>query len=371
MTNRCGSPEPTGTRGAERAGAGRGISLALGGGGARGLAHIGVLQVLEREGLAPGFIAGTSMGGLIGALVASGLCAAEILRLARRFRFPRWFIPGGLLAWDRLFPGVADQLPPSFDRLSTPLALSAVDLEEGCPVVLDQGILLPAVRASCAIPGVLAPERIEGRWMVDGGVVNVVPVDLAWIADPDLVVAVRIGGPRVRRMPQLGWRVTKLLSRLGGAMPNPGTAKMSLEVLTRAVEISLEHQASLCAAMTDPELWIEPDLGSMGLRDFNCLDAAVSAGRRAAQAALPDLDRLLARGPRQSPERVGRIEYCRDPVCSMVVPPQRARATSMHQGVRYFFCSVNCRDRFVRAPARYLRGSDPPEGPPGSGYDPG
>jgi len=348
------------------AGAAAGVSLALGGGGARGLAHIGVLQVLEQEGVIPGFIAGTSMGGLIGALLASGLRAAEILLLARRFRFPRWFLPGGIVAWERLFPAVADALPRSFDQLRTPLALCAVDLEEGCQVVLDRGDLLPAVRASCAIPGVLAPERIQGRWLVDGGVVNVVPVDLAWIADPDLVVAVRIGGPRIRRMPQLGWRVTRMLSRLGAAMPNPGTAKMSLEVLARAVEISLEHQASLCAAMTDPELWIEPDLGSMGLRDFDCLDAAVAAGRRAAQEALPDLHRLLARGPRLSAIRVGRAEYCRDPVCSMVVPPQRARATSDHRGVRYYFCSVNCHDRFVRAPGRYLRGADPTERPSSS-----
>lgn len=364
MTSLCGLPETAKPSKPGIAGAAPGISLALGGGGARGLAHIGVLQVLERAGVAPGFIAGTSMGGLIGALLGSGLRTAEILRLARRFRFPRWFLPGSLVAWERLFPAVANTLPRSFDQLRTRLALCAVDLEEGCQVVLDRGDLLPAVRASCAIPGVLPPEPIDGRWLVDGGVVNVVPVDLAWIADPDVVVAVRIGGPRVRRMPQLGWRVTRMLSRLGAAMPNPGTAKMSLEVLTRAVEISLEHQASLCAAMTDPELWIEPDLGSMGLRDFDCLDAAVAAGRRAAQEALPELHRLLAREPRPSADRVGHTEYCRDPVCSMIVPPQRARATSEHRGVRYHFCSVNCRDRFVRGPGRYLRGVDQTEGPP-------
>lgn len=330
------------------------LALALGGGGARGLAHIGVLEVLEREGLAPGFVAGTSLGGLVGALHASGQSSQQLVQIARSFRFPRWFLPGGLLGWGRIFPSAAEALPARFADLVTPLALTAVDIEEGSQVVLHTGSLLPAVRATCAIPGVLPPERINGRWLIDGGVANVLPVDVAWMADPDLVIAVRVGGPRARRMPQLAWRTTGMLYGLGRFIPNPATAKASFEILARAAEIILERQTALSAAMTDPEVLIEPELGDMGLRDFHRLEDAVAAGRRAADAALPALERLLASPRRQSTGAPDAPNRHVDPVCAMVIHPMRARATATHGGGLYYFCSVNCRDRFLRSPARYL-----------------
>ncbi len=231
----------------------------LGGGGARALAHIGVLQVLELEGIKASFVAGSSMGGLLGALHASGLPSRSLLEIARHFRFPRWFLPGGVLSWARIFPSAAEALPARFEDLRTPLALTAVDIEEGSQVVLHTGGLLPAV----------------------------LPVDLAWMADPDLVVAVRVGGPRARRLPQLRWPATGILSRLGSFVPNPATAKMSFELLARAAEIILERQTALCAAMTDPEVLIEPELGDMGLRDFDRLDDAVAVGRRSGRAQPP------------------------------------------------------------------------------------
>lgn len=330
------------------------LAIVLGGGGARALAHIGVLQVLELEGIKASFVAGSSMGGLLGALHASGLPARSLLEIARHFRFPRWFLPGGVLSWARIFPSAAEALPARFEDLRTPLALTAVDIEEGSQVVLQTGGLLPAVRATCAIPGVLPPECLGGRWLVDGGLVNVLPVDLAWMADPDLVVAVRVGGPRARRLPQLRWPATGILSRLGSFVPNPATAKMSFELLARAAEIILERQTALCAAMTDPEVLIEPELGDMGLRDFDRLDVAVAAGRRAAEAALPALVRLLGTERRRSADGADALSRHFDPVCAMVIHPVRARATADHEGVRYYFCSVNCRDRFLRSPARYL-----------------
>ena len=340
------------------------VALALGGGGARALAHIGVLQVLEREGVAPDFIAGSSMGGLIGALHASGLASRDLVRIAQSFRFPRWFLPGGLLGWEQIFPSAAGALPATFEDLAAPLAIAATDIEEGCQVVLHTGGLLPAVRATCALPGVLPPERIGARWLVDGGVVNVLPVDVAWMADPDLVIAVRVGGPRARRLPQLAWRTTGILSRLGHFVPNPATAKISFELLTRAAEIILERQTALCAAMTDPEVLIEPELGDMGLRDFHLLGDAVAAGHRAAEAALPALTHLLASPRQRSAETPEALSRQFDPVCAMVIHPMRARATATHEGVLYYFCSANCCDRFLRSPARYLGSMKLAFGPP-------
>ena len=340
------------------------VALALGGGGARGLAHIGVLRVLELEGLAPDFIAGSSMGGLIGALHASGLLSRDLVEIARNFRFPRWFLPGGLLDWERIFPSAAGALLATFEDLKTPLALTAVDIEEGSQVVLHTGDLRSAVRATCALPGVLPPERIGGRWLVDGGLANALPVDVAWMADPEMVIAVCVGGPRARRLPQLGWPLTGLLSRLGRYVPNPATAKVSFEILARAAEIILERQTALCAAMTDPELQIEPELGDMGLRDFDRLEVAVAAGRRAAEAALPTLTRLLGSPRRRSAEALDALSRHFDPVCAMVIHPMWARATATHEGVLYYFCSANCCDRFLRSPARYLGSTKLAFGPP-------
>jgi predicted acylesterase/phospholipase RssA/YHS domain-containing protein len=259
-----------------------------------------------------------------------------------------------LLGWEQVFPGTATALPASFEELRTPVALTAVDIESGSQVVLHHGRLLPAVRATCALPGVFPPERIAGRWLVDGAVANVLPVDVAWLADPDIVMAVRVSGPRARRLPALEWRLTRVLATVGRLLPNPATAMLSLEVLTRAAEITLERQTALCAAMTDPEILIEPELGDMGLRDFRSVDLAVAAGRRAAESALPALQRMLTTPPRRSAEARELFSRNVDPVCAMAIHPMRARATAIHDGRLYFFCSVNCRDRFRRSPSRYL-----------------
>lgn len=332
------------------------LALALGGGAARGLAHIGVLEVFEREGIAIDFIAGSSMGGLIGALRATGLRSRDIVALARSFRFPRWFIPGGVLDWEALFASSVAPLSGTFEEAEIPLAVTAVDLEAGAQVVIHRGPLLPAVRATCTVPGVLAPVKLGGRWLVDGGLMNVLPVDVAWMSSPEFVVAVNVGGARERRIPRLDWRVTSLLSRLGGIVPNPATAKVAFEILVRAAEIMLERQTVLAAAMTAPELLIEPDLGDMGLRDFDRLDHAVAAGRSAAEAALAALTHLLESPPAVAvpAERVLSLRV--DPVCAMVINPSRARATSTRGARTYYFCSENCRDCFDRDPTAYLGG---------------
>lgn len=328
------------------------LALALGGGAARGLAHLGVLEVLEREGLRPAFIAGTSMGGLVGALYACGLGPHAIADLAREFRFPAWFVPGGTVAWRTIFPsavGVLSEL--TFADLVVPLALAAVDIEEGRQVVLSDGPVLSAVEATCAIPGVLPPVRRCGRWLVDGAVVNVLPVDVACMADPDAIVAVSVGTCQVERMPRLEWTVWKWVSRLGRLFPNPATARVAFEVLVRSSEIALDRTTSLTLAMAEPEILVEVDVRGIGLRDFHRVDEAVAAGRRAAEAAMPAL-RAVAAGD-------GAARWARDaavhvdPVCRMVVSARRARGRVERGGTTVYFCSENCRHAFERDPERY------------------
>lgn len=332
------------------------VALVLGGGAARGLAHIGALEVLEAEGIEPAFLVGSSMGGLIAALSAAGLRASAIRALARGFRFPSWFIPGGLVAWERIFrPAVRVLEQAHFESLKRRLAVVAVDLETGRPVVLHEGPVLPAVRATCAVPAVLAPVEIDGRWLVDGGLVSVLPVDVASMADPDVVVAIEVSAPRMRRLPWLasaGWGLGRLL-------PNPLTAKSSFEILVRAAEIALDRQNTLAAAMVGPEVLVRVDLGEFGLRDFHRVDDAAEAGRRAMDAALPALRAAIASRPSsRAPIARQAIVLEFDPVCDMVVNARRAVATTERDGRTFYFCSTSCRDAFARAQSRRSSAAD-------------
>jgi NTE family protein len=327
--------------------AGPRLALVLGGGAARGLAHIGALETLEREGIEPRFLVGSSMGGLIAALCAAGLDANRLRAVARGFRFPSWFIPGGLIEWERIFrPAVPVLRNARFDSLARGLAVVAADIERGTRVVLHEGEVLPAIRATCAVPGVLPPVEIAGRWLVDGGLVSVLPVDVASMADADVVVAIEVAARGARRLPPLaaaGWR-------LGRIWPNPLTAKSSFELLVRAAEVALNRQNTLAAAMVGPEVLVRIELGDFGLRDFHRLDEAIAAGRAAMNEALPALRAALADPPARRLGRRGVVLQL-DPVCEMIVNGARAPATTVRDGRTFYFCSTGCRDAFDRCGA--------------------
>lgn len=331
------------------------VALVLGGGAARGLAHLGVLEVLEAEGVRAAFLAGTSIGGLVAALAARGMAASPIIEVARGFRFPRRFIPGRMLDWHRIFPTAVPLLDRhSFEDLSTPLAVSAVDLHRGEEVVLHSGPLLPAVRATCAVPGFLPAELLGGRFLVDGGVMNVLPVDLAWTWEPDVVIAVNImSSPQ--RAARLDSGYARAAVRLGRLFPNPMTAHLAFEVVMRAFEVALDRQRALAIGMTGPEVLIDLDLGDVSFRDFHRLAEIVEIGRRATRDALPRLRAALS-SPSAVPARSpGDLALHIDPVCRMAVSPARARAQVVWDGVTYYFCSVNCCECFERHCERYLR----------------
>lgn len=326
------------------------IALVLGGGAARGLAHIGVLEALEREGICPCFVVGSSMGGLIAALWASGEGSAGIRALARGFSFPSWFIPGGIVTWDRVFRSAVPPLSGlSFTDLPRKFAVVAVDLESGRRVVLRDGLILPAVRATCAVPGVLPPIEIAGRWLVDGGLVSLLPVDIAVIANPDVIVAVNVKARPDRAMPALGRTLATISWTAGRLFPNPATARLAFELAVRATEIALERQVALASAMVGPDVLVEVDVGTVGLRDFSRLDDAAGAGCRAMEAAIPALRRALSR--RRDPLRDTSDQlrvFAFDPVCDMVVDPSRAPTVLDASGRPFHFCSEGCKAAFVR-----------------------
>ena len=334
--------------------AGRSVAVALGGGGARGLAHLGVLEVLEAEGIRPDFLSGTSMGGLVAALWATSSSAHDIIGAARHFRFPGRFMPGRVLVWEKIFPSAVPLLRgKTFEDLPTPLVVSAVDLMTGEEIALHSGPLLPAVRATCAVPGVLAPEQIGTHCLVDGGVTNMLPVDLAWACDPDIVIAVNIvaSPPPTLRLNSTYGRAATALGKLA---PNPMTAYLAYAIAMRAVEIALDRQRAMAVAMTGPEVLIDIDLSHVSIGDFHRLDEIVEAGRQATRLVLPRLRAALAAQSAGGDRPAAGAMLHIDPVCRMTVSPSRARATLERGDSTYYFCSLSCRDTFALHGDRYV-----------------
>ncbi len=180
------------------------VGLALGGGVARGLAHIGVLSVLEEAGVPIDCIAGTSMGAIIGASYCAGLNIGDLRRIAARTGW--WqvsrplFSAGGLVTFMRLEQWLIDNIG-EFDvgDLAIPFAAVASDLVSGERVVLDKGRLCTAIRASCSVPGFVPPVELDGQMLVDGGITDNIPADVARLLGADYVIGVDIFMPALRR----------------------------------------------------------------------------------------------------------------------------------------------------------------------------
>lgn len=182
---------------------GRSFGLALGGGAARGIAHLGVLRVLEETGLRPDFITGTSAGSIVGALYAGGYDAETIADVTREIDwsdiakpvFPKM----GLIRADRLERRLNDLLRErTIEELDIPYKATSVDLKDGTLFVLDSGPVAHAVRASCAIPGIFEPVEYNGRLLVDGGVLNDVPTDICRSMGAEVVLGVDLNADLIR-----------------------------------------------------------------------------------------------------------------------------------------------------------------------------
>lgn len=272
------------------------IGLALGGGGARGLAHIGVLKVLEREGISVDFLAGTSMGGIIAAGYAAGLDAAYLEQEA--LRMSRWqnllplvdrSLPGlGLVRGERVREYLASHLGEmTFDQLRVPLALVAVDLLSGEEVVLRSGVVANAIRATASLPGVFAPFPLDGRLLVDGGILNNVPADAVREMGAEFVIAVNVSADAEL----LPYEVPEGNGRL--ALPQVFHMVTSLR---RVVNIMAHQMVDHRLAQAQPDLVLCPrlDEGSTLLGGFGRAEDAVAAGEAVVEEALPRLWQMVA-----------------------------------------------------------------------------
>ncbi|ABF45376.1 MULTISPECIES: patatin-like phospholipase family protein [Deinococcus] len=261
-----------------------GFGLVLGGGGARGLAHIGVWQVLEEAGLRPHVLAGTSMGGLVAALIAAGTSGEELRRIAETVSWRRlldWRPGAGLLRTSAFEAWLAEHLPPTFEQLQWPLAVTATDVLTGRLVYLSRGNLYAALRATSAYPGAIAPVALDDMLLADGGILNQVPVDAAFFLGAQKVVAVDATFPEPLALPERRrWRGE---GHLG-----------ALQALRRAVDIMQAQLTEARLSLYRPDVLLRPQLAGVELQSFWRRAQAIRAGEAAARAQLPQLRALLS-----------------------------------------------------------------------------
>lgn len=272
------------------------VGLVLSGGGARGLAHIGVLKALARNEVPIDLVAGTSMGGLIAAVLAAGWepgeMEAEAVRmrqLRRRVNLVDRAVPRtGLVQGRRVHDYLVEQLGDiTFAELRLPLALLAVDLVDGREVLLNDGSVVDAVRATISIPGVFAPVRRDGQTLVDGGVLNNLPVDIACQMGADVVIAVDVSrrSNHVLQSPAAG------SSRLPIRDWASGVAS-----LQRSLELMMAHITRFRLENARPDVLIEPALPDnlTVLGGFGRVDEAIAAGEAAAEGQSAQIKALCA-----------------------------------------------------------------------------
>lgn len=251
------------------------IAIALGGGAARGFAHIGVIKALEAQGIRPDIVTGTSAGSVVGALYAAGMSGFEIQRLAMDLEestFTDWSLPDrGMIRGEALqeFINKTVQNRP-LEKLARPFGVVATDLGNGAKVVFRTGNTGMAVRASSAVPGVFKPFEINGREYVDGGLTSPVPVQAARAMGADFVIAVDIGNK-----------------------PQWGKTGSTLEVLLQTFTImgNAISRHELGAA----DVVIRPDTAKVNATDFEGRHLAILEGEKAAAAVLGELQQKLAR----------------------------------------------------------------------------
>jgi len=265
------------------------VGLALGGGTARGLAHIGVLEVLEKEGIPVDMITGTSLGAVVGALYAQGKDSSQIKDLALD------------LGWKKLAPLVDPSLPKTgfikgrkiknllaliiggdikFSDLKIPLACVTTDIDTGEEVVIDQGSVLEAMRASISIPAVFTVVKWKGRYLVDGGLVNPVPVSVAKRMGADFVIAVNV-------IPDVAERARRVDKERTESPKEPNIINIIMQ------SIYIGTYSLVMSSLKEADIVIEPRVAHIGAGDFHRAQECILQGELAAQGSIPEIKRKL------------------------------------------------------------------------------
>ncbi|MDY0341392.1 MAG: patatin-like phospholipase family protein [Coriobacteriia bacterium] len=288
------------------------IGLALGSGAARGLAHIGVLKLLEAEGLRPDVITGTSMGALVGAFYAAGIPVDEIEQIAREFDI-RTVTGVGEVALSRgaMFSGTKVQeflrayLPETFEELRMPFGCVATDIAHNVPVRFDSGDLVSAVRASVSVPLAFVPVRMGDMLLVDGYICDPLPVGLARHLGGQVIVGVDVSGAgTVGPLPPNGEIGTLKLKDLRSGVRTGTTERgtTGLDVLG-AISESFERRL-VQQALRLADVVVSPDVSQLTGIDYGHAAFAISEGESAMGAAVQQLRRKARRPAPVQPDRM-------------------------------------------------------------------
>lgn len=305
----------------------RKIALVLGSGAARGWSHIGVIRALEEAGIYPTLVCGTSVGAVVGAALAagrlnqleswiSGLNQMDILSL-----LDRGLGNGGLVNGGKLMDAFANQVGDGrIEDMELEFAAVATDIENGREVWLKTGSAIDAVRASIAIPGIFSPVCIDDRWLVDGGLVNPVPVSTARALGADFVIAVNLNGdlvgtPGARRRyarpdsakddsrsllaKARNWlAIRRRWAMVGKALLSGSRADERetpgiLSVIADSIDIMQDRITRARLAGEPPDVLISPRLGHVGILEFDRAEEVIRIGRECTENQLDEIKRLL------------------------------------------------------------------------------
>jgi len=292
------------------------LGLALGGGSAKGWSHIGVLRALKDLGIEADIVAGTSMGSLVGAAWVTdnlddleewvaNLHWSDVLSLLD-IRFA-----GGLIHGDKIIGHLSDGMRGiQIESLDKSFAAVATDLENGNEVWLREGKVLDAVRASIALPGLFSPMKLQDRWLVDGGLVNPIPISLCRAMGADVVIAVDLTAQVYFQKPNSATEVSTgkeefslpsdglvglvqgMVGRLRGNNDGEDPFPSMLDVAIRSLLIMTTRIARSRLAGEPAELLITPRVGDIGLMEFHRGREAIKLGRAAVERHIPELENL-------------------------------------------------------------------------------
>ncbi|EGO65142.1 patatin-like phospholipase family protein [Acetonema longum] len=249
------------------------VGLALGSGGLRGMAHVGVLKILEREKIPVDYVAGCSIGSLIGSLYCAGLPPEAIHKLAKALKQSHWLdfaIPTmGIFSGDRVLDTIRLLTQQKkFDQLKIPLAIVATELHSGKEIVLTEGDVAAAVRASVSVPGIFVPYQMGDMLLVDGAVINPTPVDAVRNMGADIVIAVDLAHA----------------GSIGKVNNVFDVIIQSIDIMERQLFKYREHLGDIV---------IRPDIAHISPSEFDATDECVALGEAAAETVLPDIQKLL------------------------------------------------------------------------------
>ena len=294
------------------------IGLALGGGGARGWAHIGVLKALTRAGIVPDVISGTSVGALVGGLHLAG--RLDVLegwsRGLTKFKIASYLdfrVGGGMIGGHRLSAVLREHLGKvTIEALPKPFTCVATDLLTGPEVWLRKGDLVEMLRASFSLPGLFSPVEVDGRWLVDGALVNPLPVSVCRAMGAHVVIAVNLNADPIGRVRMPGQRIPRaagfdVLQALPQSKANVGVGSWLRSVFGRepdapslfgtmvqSLNILLDRVTRSRLAGEPPDVSISPRLGHIGLLEFDRAAEVIAEGEAATERTLAELGEVIA-----------------------------------------------------------------------------